>query len=255
MEFNPALSPRSHLSKASVPRSKLLCVSVPLWLKAVFSPKFPTNQDFNLAPILPLWEVPLQTMPPDTDTSQPKGKHGGARPGAGRKPRRDPAEYSNPNDPASLGEVLSALERNAKGTKSVTETWALAGTLTTGTGPDKRPLFPNLPPDQMVLVARKITKPKPDTRAGAYLCDRTLGRPASADTFKIEETVNAELQAFIEKVKDRFEPEVAQAIFRALTEPDGAPRSPLRLVPRSGDAPGTSPELAPSPNGEPFRLS
>ncbi len=65
------------------------------------------------------------------------------------------------------------------GWEQVEEEWQPARLVTIGSGELEQPAFPELPPDQMVLVKRKHSIAAPDRAAGQYLIDRILGKPTT----------------------------------------------------------------------------
>lgn len=108
--------------------------------------------------------------------------HGGAREGAGRKPHaeRYAQEIETFADLAAsdIEKNYSNLRRLADGGGEVAEEeWEAAGTVTIGKGKDAKPAFPNLPPEQLVLVRRKVTHLPPERQANEYLTNRVMGKP------------------------------------------------------------------------------
>jgi len=86
----------------------------------------------------------------------------------------------------ALLKSIANLIKIADGVETVVERWEAAGTITCEIlidNPGGRPirsqklLYPDLPPDQMVLVARTITNAGPDRASNQYLIDRVLGKP------------------------------------------------------------------------------
>lgn len=127
---------------------------------------------------------------------------GGKRAGAGRP--RKATTHARPIAKAEkrcadrLPGTIANLERIADGSApEVEETWEAAGlavvqvALTDEDGEVvedakgrpklvKRLAFPGLPPEQLVLVRRKVTTAGPDRQANEYLADRVMGRPRQA---------------------------------------------------------------------------
>ena len=115
--------------------------------------------------------------------------HGGARPGAGRKPRVE-----------KFPEVFDALDRRlAEGTpdrldsleylaaggfpeEDIEEIWEPAGLIYSGSGETRSLAFPDLPAGQMVCIQRKIKRHvvAPDRQANIYLVDRFAGKPVQS---------------------------------------------------------------------------
>ncbi|MBA3946282.1 MAG: hypothetical protein H0X37_17170 [Herpetosiphonaceae bacterium] len=76
----------------------------------------------------------------------------------------------------NLPTVVDAFLQLAQGgTQRVEETWQLAGLVMIGTGDERRPAFPDLPPDQLVLVGRKILQAPADRKAAESILQRLLG--------------------------------------------------------------------------------
>jgi hypothetical protein len=125
--------------------------------------------------------------------------HGGARPGAGRKPKSD--KHSGAISEAErrvadrLPTTIDNLELIADGhAPRVEEKWEPAGTVTVekpALDADGNPIydtkgnpvtvkslaFPDKPADELVLVERKVVTPGPDFKANEYLANRILGKP------------------------------------------------------------------------------
>ncbi len=127
---------------------------------------------------------------------------GGARPGAGRKPRAErfarPIAAAEKQIADRLPKIIDQLLLMATGTARRTEErYAAAGTLKRNdvardplTGEitlDRRgnpikvevALYPDLDPGEMVLVERKEIELGPERAAGEYLTDRILGKPTA----------------------------------------------------------------------------
>ena len=173
--------------------------------------------------MLPRHRNLLPNMTPSSSNT-----HGGARPGAGRKPKpptvkspiQMPIQEAQLYCAARLAKTLATLETLCDGTAhSVQERWVAAGTLTLGQGANQRPAYPHLPPEQLVLVSRTTNTPKPDTRAAIYLADRVLGHSPTADDAHIEEQLSTEWKGVVTKILTRFSPELAHTILHTLSEP------------------------------------
>jgi hypothetical protein len=112
---------------------------------------------------------------------------GGSRAGAGRKAKSE--KFVRPIDAAEK-QIADRLVRKDKlpglvdnllfladgHYTEVTETWEPAGMLTTGAGLATMPAFPDLPPEQLVLVKSVKTVAAPDRTANQYLIDRIVGK-------------------------------------------------------------------------------
>ncbi|MDB5352361.1 MAG: hypothetical protein JWN86_3608 [Planctomycetota bacterium] len=77
-------------------------------------------------------------------------------------------------------------------------------------------LFPDLPPDQLVIVSHTAETAAPDRAANQYLIDRILGKPHTAEPSKAGDTTNA-LPSILEAALaraygDEAEPEPRPAI-------------------------------------------
>lgn len=108
--------------------------------------------------------------------------HGGARPGAGRKPKRERYErqWTAFEDCAAndLPQRYAAMTLLADGGfEEVEEEYLPAGLVFVGTGEWATLAFPELPPEQLVCVKQKKRVAAPDRKANEYLVDRILGRP------------------------------------------------------------------------------
>lgn len=147
------------------------------------------------------------------------GRSGGTRPGAGRKPRSErfarPIAAAEKRIADRLPEVLSNQFVLALGGGERTEEeWAPAGTVMVDgfeTETDeagnvrkvvkvRKPAFPALPPDELVLVKRKVVGLGPDAPANQYLIDRILGKPAQS--VEAEVTVLQKMAREVEKLTD-----------------------------------------------------
>jgi hypothetical protein len=63
------------------------------------------------------------------------------------------------------------------GYERVEEEWQPAGSLWIGSGEFARPMYPELAPDELVLVKRKVSIADKDRAANIYLVDRIMGKP------------------------------------------------------------------------------
>ncbi len=117
--------------------------------------------------------------------------HGGARPGAGRKPKaeRYAPEIESANDKVfdRLGDNVDALQARADNDLIVVhEEYAPAGTVTVddveidGDGrvhKVKKPAFPGSDPKQLVLVKRRTVNNGPSETALIWLAEQGVGKP------------------------------------------------------------------------------
>lgn len=119
--------------------------------------------------------------------------HGGARPGAGRKPHREKyeREIASFHDQAAAGidARYAALQLLADGGfEQVSETWEPAGLIYVskqvetkeGTIKVSELAFPELDPTELVCVRRVRSIAAPDLKANVYLVDRLAGKPVQA---------------------------------------------------------------------------
>ena len=121
--------------------------------------------------------------------------HGGARPGAGRKPKADKFKRQITRaDKTIVGDLdvrVRTLTQIADGNYPIEEeVWKPAALVIvdateiveTDKGAVsvkiKTPAFPNLPPDEMVLVEKRISVAAPDLKANVYLVNRIMGSPS-----------------------------------------------------------------------------
>jgi hypothetical protein len=120
---------------------------------------------------------------------------GGARPGAGRKPKAQkfaaPIARAEKQISDKLPGIVANLLRLADGGYDIVEeTWEPAGTVMVSgmeiyepqEGPPRsmkvsRQAFPDLPADQLVLIRRVVSTTDMDRAANIYLVDRILGKP------------------------------------------------------------------------------
>jgi hypothetical protein len=104
--------------------------------------------------------------------------HGGARAGAGRKPKLlkwvGPVEAAEQVIADKLPWILRQVLRLARGGPRVEEKWLPAALVVDARGVR---VFPDLKPDELVLVERRVLTAAPDLRALTYLFDRLAGRP------------------------------------------------------------------------------
>ena len=124
---------------------------------------------------------------------------GGARPGAGRKPKR--IKYSakcNKLDKKLADHIEKAAENLIiladGGFERVTQTMKPAGLVqivrteetTDAKGNPKvlrflEPAFPDLPPEQLVCIERRVERAEPDRAANEYIIDRIAGRTTAME--------------------------------------------------------------------------
>lgn len=132
---------------------------------------------------------------------------GGARPGAGRKPKAQ--KYKGPVTKAEkqivdrLPAIVDAQLRLATGgIEMVRREYAPAGTITTGSGEFCQLVFPEKAADELVLVKEVREVSQPDRAAGQYLINRILGTPTVhvEDNTEQERRTPPDLLAMIEKV-------------------------------------------------------
>lgn len=118
---------------------------------------------------------------------------GGARPGAGRKPKREQfgpqIESAERRCVNRLPKNLASLEMLADGGyEQVTETWEPAGLIYVtkqvetkdGTVRVSELAFPEIDPTELVCVRRTRSIAAPDRAAAIYLVDRAMGKPVAA---------------------------------------------------------------------------
>lgn len=106
---------------------------------------------------------------------------GGARPGAGRKPKAKKYEslinQAEQRVADKLPEILDNLFKLADGGQElVQEEWQPAGIIMVGEGENAKRAFPDLDADKLVLVRRTVTKAGMDRAANTYLVDRVMGK-------------------------------------------------------------------------------
>lgn len=145
------------------------------------------------------------------------GHHGGARPGAGRKPKAD----------KFAGQIARAEQRGADrlpanfdnlelladgGFEQIEEKWLPAGLVyiddysADNDGRQykiKVKAFPHLPDDELVMVERKRSIAAPDRQANIYLTDRIMGKPTDRKEHlfpdkPLEDMSDDELRAIVE---------------------------------------------------------
>lgn len=127
--------------------------------------------------------------------------HGGARPGAGRPKNSDKFASQITEANETIADGLVGFVRNLRtladgGFEQVSETYEPAGTvlidtteIVTGSQGAKKVLrgkakaFPDLEPDELVLVKRTVSYAAPDANANQYLIDRLMGRPTQKHEF------------------------------------------------------------------------
>lgn len=121
--------------------------------------------------------------------------HGGARAGAGRKPKAQTYQAEITTLERGIADRLPQLLANMQlladgGFEQVTETWEPAGLLFVikyvetkeGTIRVSEPAFPELPPDQLVCIRRSRSLAAPDRKANEYLINRIAGTPTQQIT-------------------------------------------------------------------------
>lgn len=151
-----------------------------------------------------------------------RATNGGARRNAGRKPKTE--KYASAIEVAerrcadNLPHRLGQLEELADGKATQTKTeWAAAGTVTIGKGAYVKPAFPNLPPEQLVLVSKEEITFAPDARVNMYLADRVMGKPESADELKIAQAVEAEIDIILAKIRAALPAGTAEQVIDAIS--------------------------------------
>lgn len=122
----------------------------------------------------------------------PKGTHGGARPGAGRKPHRLKYRFEIETFTAKAAKDIAScyenLKRLADGVPHVVEeTYETVFSARAKLKGEPSALDAMNPLD-MILVERKVTTPAPDRLANEYIINRVLGRCASQSELMEEET-------------------------------------------------------------------
>jgi hypothetical protein len=110
---------------------------------------------------------------------------GGARAGAGRKPRSEkfqrPIAAAEKRIADRLPQIIDNLFLLADGGYlQVTETWEAAGLLTSGQGEATVPAFPDKRPDELVLTRSTRSIAAPDRGANQDLLNRIAGKPTAA---------------------------------------------------------------------------
>lgn len=107
---------------------------------------------------------------------------GGARPGAGRKPKAIKHETAiNRAEKQIKDKLPEIVDRHIElafgGIEQVEEKWVPAGTVMIGTGEYAKRAYPEKPFDELVLIERKVSHTLQDRAAGQYLINRILGTP------------------------------------------------------------------------------
>jgi hypothetical protein len=110
------------------------------------------------------------------------GPNGGARPRAGRKPKKTKYELTATEAENKIVDHLPAILDNLiylanGGYERVEEEWQPAGLVTIGSGEEWQKAYPDKDPDELVLVKRKVSVADKDRAANIYLVDRILGKP------------------------------------------------------------------------------
>jgi hypothetical protein len=134
---------------------------------------------------------------------QKKGNNGGPRPGAGRKPKATKNETAISKAEKQikdrLPEIVATQIELALGTGDpiIEEKWLPAALVTVGSGALEMRAFPLLPPEELVLVERKVINPSKDRAAGQYLINRLAGSPAQQIKSEITGKDGSQLQATV----------------------------------------------------------
>jgi hypothetical protein len=116
------------------------------------------------------------------------GPNGGARPRAGRKPKKTKYELTATEAENKIVDHLPAILDNLiylanGGYERVEEEWQPAGMVTLTKHDEEKDkfyqvqAFPEKDPDELVLVKRKVSVADKDRAANIYLVDRILGKP------------------------------------------------------------------------------
>jgi hypothetical protein len=116
------------------------------------------------------------------------GPNGGARPRAGRKPKKTKYELTATEAENKIVDHLPAILDNLiylanGGYERVEEEWQPAGMVTLTKHDEEKDkfyqvqAFPEKDPDELVLVKRKVSVADKDRAANIYLIDRILGKP------------------------------------------------------------------------------
>lgn len=143
--------------------------------------------------------------------AKPATPRGGARPGAGRKSKKEKNQTAitaaEKQIKDRLPEYIENLHQLANGGYEVIETiYEPAGTVMIDTIKNddngkvvkgKCLAFPKLPPEQLVIVKRVVKIKDRDRAANEYLLDRIMGRPSQP--VKFEDLSDEELIREIEK--------------------------------------------------------
>lgn len=144
--------------------------------------------------------------------SKPASRRGGARPGAGRKPKAVKNQSAISKAEAQIKDRLPELIDNllhlaCGGYERVTSTFEPAGLIMIESVEydddgkaikSKRLAFPDLPANQLVEVKRTVTTADKDRKANEYLIDRIMGRPQQP--VKFEDLSDDELIAQIKSL-------------------------------------------------------
>ena len=118
---------------------------------------------------------------------------GGARPGAGRKPKA--VKYQAPINKAErqivdrlpgLVETLVILATD--GMPVIRRKYVPAGTVTIGSGELMQLVYPDKPADELVLIEELHEQTTPDRAAGQYLIDRILGKTTARIEAEVEQS-------------------------------------------------------------------
>ena len=102
--------------------------------------------------------------------------------GPGRRPKAQKLARPIARAEKQIADQLPALIENMLylahgGYERIEEEWQPAGLVYVGSGEFARRAFPELPPDEPVLVKRKRSIADKDRQANEYLINRILGKP------------------------------------------------------------------------------
>lgn len=135
------------------------------------------EQEINSTNNSILEPVPVLAQQQPQPQKKPKG---GARPGAGRKPKAEKhgtaIEQAENRICDRLPEIVdSEIALAIGGEEIIEEKWLPAGMLTIEYGDGHILAFPHLQPTDMVLVERKVSRTPRNRQANEYLINRILG--------------------------------------------------------------------------------
>lgn len=110
-----------------------------------------------------------------------RGPNGGARPGAGRKPKVDKyiqSEQIVEHAADELRKNYTNIRKLADGQIEIThEEWAAAGAFKISTKAGTKPIFQDSDPKDLILIRKRVSRYGPNLRANEYLTNRVMGRP------------------------------------------------------------------------------